>query len=197
MQRVWRIVGRTGGIGFGLTALFFWLMPPGMRTDTVTWLGIGASALCAVALVLATRRHLATWPGFVTLVVGSVGAHLWLWWMWPLWESPLYLGRNVNAVVGLLAIDFLIAFLVDAVLLLILRNDAPIILAAAWVLYPLVLIGVARMSPDMETFLAPENLRAQVLWFTPMAALPSLCCLGLPAFLVHLAIAVAKEVRGK
>ena len=197
MRRLWQIVGCAGGIGLVLTILFFWLMPPEMRGDAVTWLGIGVSALCAGGVVLAARRYLATWPGFVALVVAAVGAHLWLWWMWYLWESPLYLVRNVNTVVGLLAIDLLIAILIDTVLILIFRGGAPILIAVVWLLYPLVLIGVARMSPDPDTFLASENLRAQVLWFAPMMALPSICCLSLPAFLVHLAIAVAKEIRGR
>jgi len=197
IQRFWQIVGLIGGIGLGLTVLFFWLTPPETRGDALTWLGIGVSVLCAVGVVLATRQRVATWSGFATLVVGSVGAHLWLWWMWPLWESPNHLIRNVNAVVGLLAIDLLVVILVDAVLILIFRGGAPVFLAAFWLLYPLVLIRVALVSPDIEAFLAPENLRAQVLWFTPMTVLPSICCFSLPALLVHLAIVVAKEIRGR
>jgi hypothetical protein len=195
MQRVWRIIGRVGGIGLVLTSIFFWLMPYQMRDGVATCLGIGVSVLCMVGVVLAARRYVATWPGFAMLVAGLVGAHLWLWRMWSLWESPVRLMRNLNTVAGLWIVDLLVAVVVDVVLILVLRDSAPGFMGAVWVLYPLALIGVARMAPDIETLLAPENLRTQVLWLTPLTLLPTLCCLSLPAFLVHLAIVLAKEIR--
>jgi hypothetical protein len=197
MRQLRHIVRWVGAIGVFVSLLFFWLIPPGLRGDALTWLGILISAVCTVAVVLARGREIASWPGFIALATGLLGAHLWLWWMWSWWESPFHLVRNLNTVVGLLAIDLLVALLIDALLLSIFRHAAPALMALVFVLYPLVLIGAARSAPDMETFLLPANERLQVLWMTPMVALPGVCCLSVPVFVVSLAIVVFKEFRGK
>lgn len=197
MQRLWQIVGWIAGAGFIVIVLFFWLAPPSIRNDIVTWIGIGGSISCAIVVVLATRRYMATWPGFFALVLGSLGAHLWLCQRWSLWAAPNYLVRNANTVVGLLAIDLLVAILVDTVVMLISRCSAPVFLALVWLLYPWTLVGVARSYSSVDAFLASNNLRGQVLWGTPMTVFPIIGCLSLPAFLICLTIVLVKEIRGK
>lgn len=182
-------------IGLILILLTFWVLPVDARGDGLTLLGIVISALCALGLVLANRQSFANWWGLGLLTLGLVGAHLWLWQMWSLWESPVQLLRNLNTVVGLLAIDFLVAFLVDVVLVFLCRSGGPLLLGFVGVLYPLALLGVSLMYPSIEVLLHPENLRGQVLWITPLTALPGICCLGLPIFIFQLIIALVKEFR--
>jgi hypothetical protein len=150
--------------------------------------------LLTVAFSLAMRHHLATWSALALLVAGVIVTHLWLWRMWPLWESSVQFVRGVNTVISLLAIDLLVALLVDVMLILLFRGGAPLLLGFVWVLYTLTLIGIAYIYPSMESLLLSSVLREQVLWLTPLIILPLIGSLSGAVLIVQLTVAAVKEL---
>ena len=188
-----RWITRAVLILFVMLLFFLWLSPATQRSAAALWIGCALTTGCALYLSLAYRRLLNTWKGFGALAVGLFLSLAWLRWQWPLWGSPLSLLQNVNLVVGLLAWALLIAVFVSSVLLLIQKDASVAFMGLAWVLVPLVLLAIGMQYGRMEHF-TQAPLGDQSFWAVPMMWALAMLCLGPPAFLVHYAVLLVKEL---
>ena len=178
--------------------IIFWLLPAAQRTTAVTWGGASLITVCAFYLSFAYHRPLATWRGFGALAAVCFATLAWLRWrpLTPLPWSSFPLLQNANTVVGLLAWASLIAVFISSVLLLIRKDASVALMGLAWVLVPLILLAVGAHYGRME-HLRQAPLGEQTFWGVPLVWAITMLCLGPPAFLIHYAILLIKELDAR
>ncbi len=191
-----RHIGAISAVVLTFVMLFFWLVPHDRRNDIVTFAAIVIASLSAVTLAGVFHRPLRTWRGFGSVLIMHVLSQAWLLWQWDLWNSPIEQIRNLNVVVGLVAITTLVVLLASLVLLLIFRDASVIALAVAWLGWPILLIGTALRFQTLAN-LDHMPAREQLLWAVPTCLLSFLVLAGGVAFPAHLIWLGIKEIVGR
>lgn len=174
--------------------LIFGLLPASQRATWVTWVGIALTTSCVLYLSFAYRRLLGTWRGFGIMAAMLFITLGWLRWQWSLWGSAIPLLQNLNVVISLLAWGLCVGLYGSSLFLLVYEDASVVFMAAAWVLYLLLVLTIGRQYGRLGNLTAVP-LGEQLLWGVPLLWTMGIGCLAPLAFLGHFVILLIKELR--
>ncbi|MGB8647929.1 MAG: ABC transporter permease [Anaerolineae bacterium] len=166
------------------TALYFLLVQASQRQGLAPLFVLAVSGLSTGLLMMMLRPFFAAGRGLAIVASIHILTQLWLQWQWNLWDSPNYLLHNLNALVGLVAMDSLLAVLISVTLLLIRRDISVWALAIAYLGCPLSLLWSMSRYSNLQ--------QINTLFLRDSAVLTTLMCLiiwlavgGAIAFCLH------------